>query len=222
MRARSVSPVGREPVARLGGKLDGLAIGSISENSLGLPTTQRILRLGVCAMEKKAKSKPMKEILRRLPHNAFEILTFQEDLILHAPVEDWPIVDVLIAFHSTGYPLHKAMAYVALRNPFVVNDLKRQALLRDRRHVYETLEKAGIPTPRYAAISRDGGTPGSPAASDAVEQTLEEFDDYIIVNGTRMEKPFVEKPARRRRPKRRFRGDAECMFSWRRRVPDRR
>ena len=52
--------------------------------------------------------------------------------------------------------------------------------------VYATLQRAGVPTPRFVALSRDG---------DAPEAALEEFDDHIVVGGVRIEKPFVEKPA---------------------------
>jgi hypothetical protein len=43
-------------------------------------------------------------------------------VILEAPVEAWPLVDVLLSWHSEGFPLHKAQAYVELRRPFLVND----------------------------------------------------------------------------------------------------
>lgn len=130
----------------------------------------------------------MKEILQRLPDSVFKIVVFEERMILEDPVEDWPTCDCLIAFYSTGFPLRKALAYETLRRPFVVNDLRRQIVLRDRRDVYEVLRKAGVPTPRYAAISRDR------EAAKGQAQTLEEFDDYIIVNGQIFNKPFVEKP----------------------------
>ena len=46
-----------------------------------------------------------------------------------------------------------------------------------------------MPTPRHEALSRD-----REAAGTAPPQTLEEYDDYIVVNGVKIEKPFVEKP----------------------------
>jgi len=153
-----------------------------------LGSRRKRIVLGVCAMEKKTASKPMREILRRLPA-VFEIVVFDERMICEDAVEVWPRCDCLIAFHSRGFPLEKAKAYEALVKPFVLNDLRKQDVLRDRRLVYKTLQAAGVPMPRHVCMSRDweetGGVP---------PQTFEEFDDYIIVNGTRMEKPFVEKP----------------------------
>ena len=75
-----------------------------------------LIRLGVCAMDKKAGSRPMTAILGRLG-SGFEVVKFGDDTLLHAPVAEWPVCDVLISFFSTGFPLEKAKAYVALRRP---------------------------------------------------------------------------------------------------------
>jgi Diphosphoinositol pentakisphosphate kinase 2 N-terminal domain len=42
------------------------------------------------------------------------------------PVQNWPICDCLISFHSKGFPLEKAIQYAQLRNPFVINNLHMQ------------------------------------------------------------------------------------------------
>lgn len=49
------------------------------------------IRLGICAMDKKARSKPMAEILSRLDENLFHVVFFGDEVILNAPIEDWPI-----------------------------------------------------------------------------------------------------------------------------------
>jgi hypothetical protein len=49
------------------------------------PPTRLIL--GVCAMDKKAQSKPMREILQRMTSfNEFEVIVFGDKVYLHAPV----------------------------------------------------------------------------------------------------------------------------------------
>ena len=114
------------------------------------------IRLGICAMDKKARSKPMKEILKRLDPSLFEPVYFGDEMILNMPVESWPIVDVLIAFYSNGYPLEKAEDYVSLRRPYLLNCLATQRTLMDRRRVYDLLEECGIDVPRHVFVSRDG------------------------------------------------------------------
>ena len=63
---------------------------------------------------------------------------------------------MLIAFYSNGYPLEKAEQYVSLRQPYLLNDLKMQRTLMDRRRVYDLLEESGIDVPRHVFMSRDG------------------------------------------------------------------
>ncbi|GMH30492.1 hypothetical protein Nepgr_032335 [Nepenthes gracilis] len=147
----------------------------------------RKIKIGVCVMDKKASAAPMGHILDRLKSfGEFEIMIFGDKVILHDPVESWPICDCLIAFYSTGYPLEKAEAYAALRRPFLVNELEPQRLLHDRRMVYEHLEMFGIPVPRYALVNRE-------FCYQDVDYFVEE-DDFVEVHGERFWKPFVEKP----------------------------
>ena len=47
-------------------------------------------------------------------------------IYLQESVEDWPVVDCLISFHSKGFPLDKAINYANLRNPFIINNLPMQ------------------------------------------------------------------------------------------------
>jgi Ca2+-binding EF-hand superfamily protein len=147
----------------------------------------RKIRLGICAMDKKSRSRPMKEIMRRLPEKEFEIVIFGNDCLLNDPVEKWPIVDCLIGFYSGGFPLKKAQEYVKLRQPWCCNNLESEYVLRDRRKVYSHLQKNHIAVPPHVFCSRDGYE-GAPMP------VVIEKEDYIVVNGQKVEKPFVEKP----------------------------
>ncbi|XP_029428464.1 inositol hexakisphosphate and diphosphoinositol-pentakisphosphate kinase 2 isoform X7 [Rhinatrema bivittatum] len=148
---------------------------------------ERQIVVGICAMAKKSKSKPMKEIMERLSMFKYiAVVIFEEDYILNEPVEKWPLCDCLVSFHSKGFPLDKAVAYSKLRNPFVVNDLNLQYKIQDRREVYRILTAEGILLPRYAVLNRD---PNKPA-----ECNLIEGEDHVEVNGEIFQKPFVEKP----------------------------
>ncbi|XP_051764967.1 inositol hexakisphosphate and diphosphoinositol-pentakisphosphate kinase 2 isoform X8 [Ctenopharyngodon idella] len=148
---------------------------------------ERQIVVGICAMSKKSKSKPMKEILERLClFKYITVVTFEEEVILNEPVENWPLCDCLISFHSKGFPLDKAVAYEKLRNPFVINDLDLQYFIQDRREVYRILEAEGIQLPRFAVLNRDPARPE--------ECNLVEGEDHVEVNGEIFQKPFVEKP----------------------------
>ncbi|XP_053573704.1 inositol hexakisphosphate and diphosphoinositol-pentakisphosphate kinase 1 isoform X3 [Bombina bombina] len=148
---------------------------------------ERQIMVGICAMNKKSKSKPMTQILERLCK--FEYITvviMSEEVILNEPVENWPICDCLISFHSKGFPLDKAVNYAKLRNPFLINDLNTQYFIQDRREVYRILQQEGIDLPRYAVLNRDPDKPE--------ECNLVEGEDQVEVNGVVFPKPFVEKP----------------------------
>uniref|UniRef100_A0A8C3IN85 Inositol hexakisphosphate and diphosphoinositol-pentakisphosphate kinase n=1 Tax=Chrysemys picta bellii TaxID=8478 RepID=A0A8C3IN85_CHRPI len=148
---------------------------------------ERQIVVGICAMTKKSKSKPMTQILERLCK--FEYITvviMGEDVILNEPVENWPSCDCLISFHSKGFPLDKAVAYAKLCNPFLINDLDMQYYIQDRREVYRILQEEGIDLPRYAVLNRDPDKPD--------ECNLVEGEDQVEVNGAVFPKPFVEKP----------------------------
>ena len=91
--------------------------------------------VGVCAMDQKARSVPMTEMLNRLESftanglTEFKVVYFGNEMLLEEPIEHWPLCDALIAFYSDGFPLRKVQQYAALRKPVVLNDLKKQELL---------------------------------------------------------------------------------------------
>lgn len=84
-----------------------------------------------------------------------------DDTILHKPIEEWPVCECLLSWHSDGFPLARAQAYAALRRPFLVNDLAWQDVLLDRTRVYRTLLAASIPVPTHIIVDRSGLAPGA-------------------------------------------------------------
>lgn len=170
--------------------------------------SEKIGRIGVCALEHKARSKPCKAILSNLLRDGdFDIVMFNDKIILDEPVEAWPKCDFLISFFSKGFPLQKAIDYANLHKPFLVNDLIMQKVLWDRRLVLRLLEAADVPTPQRLVISRDGG----PIVDDAVKAKLAQhgvnltpekepkfemvdYDTLRLEDGRTITKPFVEKP----------------------------
>ncbi|KAI8468420.1 MAG: hypothetical protein J3K34DRAFT_369603 [Monoraphidium minutum] len=146
---------------------------------------------------RQATSKPMREITERLKQaGEFEIFVFGDKVILDEPVEKWPLCDVLLSWHSDGFPLRKAQAYAALRRPFMVNDVGMQDVLLDRRRVPcahpapAPPQDSSIPMPTHIVVSRDRLPPG-----EADPPGFVEAEDYVELDGVRIEKPFVEKPA---------------------------
>ncbi|SSD61892.1 probable Inositol hexakisphosphate and diphosphoinositol-pentakisphosphate kinase [Saccharomycodes ludwigii] len=185
----------------------------LSENEAPTSTVtqfkSKIGKLGVCAMDAKVLSKPCRRILNRLmEHGEFETIIFGDKVILDENIENWPTCDFLISFFSNGFPLDKAIKYVKLRKPYILNDLVMQKVLWDRRLCLRLLEKGNIPTPERLEISRDGGpNVTDPDLSEKLlelgvdlAQTTKEpswkmlNDDTLEVDGKTMVKPFVEKP----------------------------
>lgn len=158
--------------------------------------------LGICAMDIKARSKAMREILTRLVEResgGVVVKVFGDMVILEegehtcslkganyskvgadqndTDISHWPPVDVLISFFSADFPLAKAIAYTQLPNPtrpppININSLAMQALLWDRRLVLAILDHIGVPTPERAEITRDGGPRVHPKLRERVRRDL--------------------------------------------------
>lgn len=190
-----------------------------SDRSSQAPKKMSIGRLGVCALDVKARSKASRNILTRLQSEGeFDIVVFGDKVILDEEVENWPLCDFLISFFSDGFPLDKAIAYCKLRKPFTINDLPMQKILWDRRICLRVLDCMGVPTPSRLEVNRDGGprlespelavhvqkmsgvrlvgredgTGGGMPQSKEVK--LVDDGDSLVVDGIRLSKPFVEKP----------------------------
>jgi inositol-hexakisphosphate/diphosphoinositol-pentakisphosphate 1-kinase len=75
-------------------------------------------------MEKKTSAKPMREILSHLFTTArdhassgglaIEVIFFNPHILFNVPVEEWPMVDCLLAWFSNGFPLAKVRSVACL------------------------------------------------------------------------------------------------------------
>ena len=192
---------------------------STSPSSGDRGKAQAFGKIGVCALDVKARSKPSRNILTRLQHNdEFDVVVFGDKVILDEDVENWPLCDYLISFFSEGFPLDKAIAYADLRKPFCINDLPMQKVLWDRRICLRILDSMGVPTPKRLEVNRDGGPmlessqlahhvyqmsgvklEGSEdgrggGLPNAKRVSLTNDGDTLVVDGVSLRKPFVEKP----------------------------
>ncbi|KAF8823127.1 histidine acid phosphatase superfamily protein, partial [Cardiosporidium cionae] len=155
--------------------------------SVGIVASKYRFSLGIAVMAIKMRSYPMKTILNWLTKSGmFGISEFKEDMILELPPEQWPRVDCLICFYSPGFPLEKAIAYVELFQPIVLNSVVHQRILRNRANIYTVLDAFSIPHPNYIVVDHD--------AINAGFGHFEEHYDYIVCGNKRLNKPFVEKP----------------------------
>lgn len=178
--------------------------------------------IGICALEAKSRSKPMRNILDRLlasnshPTNPvhFEIILFTDQMILNEPISQWPNCDALIAFYSQGFPLEKAIAYQKERGIFCVNDLVMQYVLQDRRLTQLILEAIDVPTPKRIWLNNPEDSPPTVLSAELNEIVSRDFNVDIsssqyykrpagaclTANGIRvgretLPRPFIEKPA---------------------------
>lgn len=139
-------------------------------------------------MNSKLTGKPMQAILSRLRScGDFELVEFEEGDILQKSVEEWPDVKCLIAFDSKGFPLQKCIEYCNLRLPTCINNVEAQIILESRVAVYNMLKDWCIPCPDHIIVEHDKVAPMGP-------NILQETDNFIVFNGKKIEKPFVEKP----------------------------
>ena len=215
--------------------------------------------LGICAMKKKIHSPHMQQILEFIKNfNDFDLIEFTEDLIFNEEVENWPVVESMIVFFSTGFPYSKVLKYINLRKPFLPNNFEMQKIFWDRIKVMTMLKENGIPIPNEIIVEREEeinndnessielntsqeieemiekyyeeyneeNKPKAPPLKENISESnkgennevnkdkvdniekiitknekgeeiineLEEHDEYIIYNGKKIMKPFVEKP----------------------------
>lgn len=211
-RSRSKTRTQRQP----SGSTVASSAASPTNSDRGKPV---IGKVGVCALDVKARSKASRNILTRLSkYGEFEVIIFGDKVILDEDVQNWPVCDFLISFFSDGFPLDKAIAYNELRQPFCINDLPMQKILWDRRLCLRVLDSMGVPSPERIEVNRDGGPilesskladhlygfsgvklPGPEDGTGGgipltQHVSLEDDGDTLQVDGMTLRKPFVEKP----------------------------
>lgn len=104
--------------------------------------------------------------------------------LLAEPPDQWPPCDMLLTLWTPDLPLGKLKAYVDRYKPLELNKVVGLMALCDRRLTLRECVRFQIPVPRHVVCLREGES----------EPDLEETEDYIVVDGVRLDKPFVEKP----------------------------
>jgi len=137
-------------------------------------------------MRKKSDSRAMRRILSHMRrfNPAIEVIIFEEERILSDPVESWPQCDFLVAFHSDGFPLQKAVEYVRLRKPELLCDLDRQFDILDRRKILALLKYNNIPYPETLFAEK----------ADDIVQNGDVLTFSVGGHKKHLRKPFIEKP----------------------------
>ncbi|KAJ5074575.1 inositol hexakisphosphate and diphosphoinositol-pentakisphosphate kinase [Anaeramoeba ignava] len=140
--------------------------------------------IGLCAMQRKIRSKPMQKILTEIKKNGnFKFIEFEEDLIKNKPIEEWPVCHGIIAFFSEGFPIEKVNDYIKKTGAWSPNDMSFQRTIMSRDQIYDILKPIGVRTPKHLVLDTKKN-------SDKIIET----EDYFEFEGTKFEKPFVEKP----------------------------
>lgn len=165
--------------------------------------------LGVCVMERKARTPALLRILKNFEDDdLFVVKMFPEVDILQKEPEKWPLCHFFISFYSNGFPIYKAIKYTKVRKPFHLNDLPMQVLMQDRRFLLKVLEMNNIPTVRRLVTQRNGPFIIEKEIRELVEATgttipnfsneyrnVEVIDeDTLKIGNEIIRKPFVEKP----------------------------
>ncbi|KAK5082365.1 inositol hexakisphosphate and diphosphoinositol-pentakisphosphate kinase [Lithohypha guttulata] len=180
-------------------------------------------KIGVCALDVKARSRPSRQILTRLQDNdEFEVIIFGDKVIndegKHCSNFCHAVILLTLSLQRSRIGLYdKAVKYAKLRKPFLVNDLQMQKILWDRRLCLMILDKLRVPTPWRVEVVRDGGPKlesadlarhfkqisgvslsGEDGTGGDLPSTksveLIEDGDALLIDGQIIRKPFVEKP----------------------------
>lgn len=177
----------------------------------------RPFTLGIAALGRKVRHPLMRAFLAALsaalPAGRWVYLPVEADAAGGTPpppVAEWPDVDILLAFHSPGFPLAAVTKYAAARQVPLVNSLADQYTLRDRSQIWAALVAAGVPTPDlvvrrespattasagFAGGDGDAAPPVARLPAAVCSGVVTQDGEWLLVDGVRaLCKPFVEKP----------------------------
>ena len=111
-------------------------------------------------------------------------------MVLDYPIEDWPKVDVLISFYSTGFPLDKAIKYADKYKPIQINDLENQKVLWDRRKIYTILKEYNIPVAKHFFVNRSNEQAIVQEYLEKQSKLSKNRGEYLIQFATKMREQF--------------------------------
>ena len=115
--------------------------------------------------------------------NDFELVEFKEEMIFNEDIENWPIVESMIVFYSTGFPYYKVLKYINLRKPFLPNDFEIQKVFWDRIKVMNLLKENNIPIPNGIIVERQSETNDENESnielntSQEIEEMIKEYNE---------------------------------------------
>jgi inositol hexakisphosphate/diphosphoinositol-pentakisphosphate kinase len=151
-------------------------------------------------MEKKTGSEAMQNLIKLIKvDKKIEVIVFSQNTILNKPIEEWRKVNALICFFSKGFPLHKAEKYAEMQNVYLINNISNQRLLWDRTKIYKLLKKYDIPVADHTFVKRYNNSIHENLSTSNYKEledqpVVKEFDNHILINNKKIQKPFVEKP----------------------------
>lgn len=160
-----------------------------------MPSSSAPIVVGIAGMRRKLNSKPLQAMLRHLValHPNMHIIILDDALMTSVPLNQWPKTDVLLTLYSANFPYHNVLRYIARHNPVLINNLRMQPTLMDRRLIRRVLKRSAIPVPPAIYFNRSNGDSLSQSPTDNYN-TVTIFSPSRANTTYTMRKPFVEKP----------------------------
>jgi len=149
-----------------------------------------IITLCVCAMCRTREKASVRSLIDRLEARGITVISLDETILFDDDVyQSFPRCDAIWTLYSPDLPLNKVESYIERVGCMELNSIAGLVALRDRREMYRILVENEIPVPFHVVCNR------KEEADHPDNCVIEEFDDYIVVDGQKLSKPFLEKPA---------------------------